>query len=193
MIRTGKTLFILAITAFWGLAAAASAKADPVFFSNVVALQNHTGARVDLFSNSGATLLGPQVSYLVDITGSLSPGSTYTLLVTYFEAGGGPLSQTFQIPAFGTIPPPFTQLFTFTSAGASYQGIMASLTIDIIGSSPDFVIPGGPNAGQMVDSYTYHFRVAQPVPEPMSLVLFGTGVLGVWRRTSQRRKRRTLR
>ena len=191
MTRTSKIALILA-TANFCLAAVPSAKADPVFFSNVAALQNNSATRVDLFSNSGTTLLGPQVSFLVDITGILPPGSTYSLLVTYVEAGGVPLTQTFQIPAFGSIQPPYTQLFTFTSAGASYAGVMASLTIDIIGSSPDFVIPSGPNAGQRVDSYTYHFNVAQPVPEPVSLILFGTGVLGVWRKVSRRRKRREL-
>jgi len=189
MTRTSKIAIILAIAIFC-LAAVPSAKADPVFFSNVAALQNNSATRIDLFSNPGTTLLGPQVSFLVDITGSLAPGSTYSLLVTYVEAGGVPLTQTFQIPAFGSIQPPFTQLFTFISPGANYAGVMASLTIDIIGSAPDFVIPSGPNAGQRVDSYTYHFNVAQPVPEPVSLILFGTGVLGVWRRTYRRRKKR---
>ena len=80
------------------------------------------------------TLLGPQISFLVDITGSLPPGNTNTLLITYLQAGGTPLTQMFQIPAFGSIQPPFTQLFTFISPGASYQGVMATLTIDIIGS-----------------------------------------------------------
>ena len=172
---------------FCGLAAAPTTQADPLFFSNAVALQNNGATPVDLFSNSGTTLVGPQISFLVDITGTLPPGSTNTLVITYLEAGGTPLTQMFQIPAFGSIQPPFTQLFTITSPGASYQGAMASLTIDIIGSSPDFLIPGGPDAGRAVNSYTYTFNVARPVPEPVSLVLFGTGVLGVWSR--RRRKR----
>jgi len=189
MIRIGKLSLILGIAIFFGAAAVPGAKADPVSFSNVVALQN-SGNRVDLFSNPGTTLVGPQISFLVDITGNLAPGTDYSLLVTYVEAGGATLTQTFEIPAFGSIPPPFTQLFTFTSQAANYQGVMASLTIDIIGSAPDFVIPSGPNAGHRVDSYTYHFNVAQPVPEPVSLLLFGTGVLGLWRKKSARRKRR---
>ena len=188
MIQTLKMVLMLAIGIVCGLVAVPAAKADPLTFSNVVALQNNAATRVDLFSNPGTTLLGPQISFLVDITGSLPPGVTNTLLITYVEAGGAPLTQTFQIPAFGSIQPPFSQLFTITSPGASYQGVMASLTIDIIGSSPDFVIPSGPNAGQMVDSYTYHFNVAQPVPEPVSLILFGTGMCGVWRKVSRRRR-----
>jgi PEP-CTERM motif len=169
---------------------AVSAKADPLTFSNVVALQNNDTTRVDLFSNPGTTLLGPQVSFLVDITGILPAGVTNTLLITYVETGGVVITKSFEIPAFGTIPPPYSQLFTITSPGANYQGTMASLTIDILGSTPDFVIPGGPNAGQIVDSFTYHFNVAQPVPEPVSLVLLGTGMFGVWRKVSTRSRRR---
>ena len=181
---------MLAIGIACGLFAAPKAAADPLTFSNVVALQNNSATRVDLFSNPGTTLLGPQISFLVDINGSLLPGVTNTLSITYVEAGGLLITQTFQIPAFGTIQPPFTQLFTFTSPGAGYQAAMASLTIDIIGSSPDFVIPAGPNAGQSVDSYTYTFNVAQPLPEPATLALFGAGVLGVCRRVSRRGRRK---
>jgi hypothetical protein len=174
---------------FSGVAAAPGAQANPLFFSNAVALQNGA-TQVDLFSSQGTTLLGPQISFLVDITGSLPPGSTNSLLITYLEAGRSPVTQIYQIPAFGSIQPPFTQLYTIMSPGASYQGVLASLTIDIFGSSPDFLIPGGPNVGHTVNSYTYTFNVAQPVPEPVSLVLFGTGVLGVWRKAFQRRRRR---
>ena len=176
---------IIGITFF-----AVGAKADPLTFSNVVALQNNSTTRVDLFSNSGTTLIGPQVSFLVDINGVLPAGVTNTLLVTYVETGGVTITRSFEIPAFGTIQPPFSQLFTITSPGASAHGTEAALTIDIIGSAPDFVIPSGPNAGQKVDSFTYHFNVAQPVPEPVSLVLLGTGVLGVWRRISTPGRRR---
>lgn len=163
--------------------------ADPVFFSNVVALQNDGGTRLDLFSNPGTTVIGPHLNFLVDLTGTLPPGVTNTLLVTYVEEGGVTITRSFEIPAFGTLQPSYTTIVTIDSPGATYQGVLASLTVDIIGSSPDFLIPSGPNAGQMVDSYTYHFKVAQPVPEPLSLVLFGTGVFGIWRRVRGRRRR----
>jgi len=191
MIKIGKLSLGLAIAIFCGMAVVPGVKADPVFFSNVVASQNEGSSRLDLFSNPGATLIGPHLVFLVDLTGTLPPGVTQTLLITYMEVGGVTLTRSFEIPAFGTLQPPYTNIVSFDSPGANYQGVMASLRVDIIDNSPDFVIPSGPNAGQMVDSYTYQFKVAQPVPEPLSLVLFGTGLFGVWRRTSRRRRRST--
>lgn len=183
--RTLIGCFVLALVGFLG---PTCAQADPLLFSHVVALQNGN-TRVDLFSNPGITLTGPEVSFLVDITGTLAAGETHTLLVTYTEFGGSPLTQMFLIPAFGTVPPPFTQLFTFTSSNATFSGIMATLTIDILGVSPDFEIPGGPRAGERVDSYTFNFRVAQPVPEPGTVFLLGTGLIG-WALRVKRFQRR---
>ena len=165
-----------------------SVHADPLRFSNVVALQDNSTNRVDLFSHPGVTLMGSQISFLVDITGTvLSPGDT--LLITYAEAGGSSTTQRFLIPAFGTIPPPFTQLFTIPLTGASFQGTLAMLTVDILGTTPDFVIPGGPNGGQLVNSYTYAFRVAQPVPEPATLLLLATGLSGIAASIRKRHRR----
>jgi hypothetical protein len=157
------------------IASASSIKADPLLFSNVVALQNNGATKVDLFSSPGTTLTGPQVSFLVDITGTLNPGTTDTLRVSYLEVGGSPITQSFQIPLFGTLQPPFTLVFTVTSVAASFGGTPATLTLDLLNSNPDFIIPGGPNAGQQVNSHTYSFNVAKPVPEPASLILIGTG------------------
>jgi PEP-CTERM motif len=165
------------------------AKADPLFFSNVVALQNGGMTQVDLFSNPGVTLLGPQVTFLVDVTGILPAGGSDTLLITYNEAGSAPIVQSFSIPFFGTIPPPFTLVFRITSPGATIQGTMASLTLDLLGSSPDFIIPSGPNAGQRVNSYTYSFKVAQ-VPEPTSVLLLSTGLFGVATQVRRKLKKR---
>jgi hypothetical protein len=180
---------LFAFTSLACLTTASEAKAGPLFFSNVVALQNNGATRVDLFSNPDTTLLGPQVNFLVDISGTLEPGVSYSLLTTYVEADGVPITQSFPIPAFGTIPPPFTQFFTFTSPGATFEGAMARLTIDIIGSSPDFVIPGGPNAGQLVNSFTYTFKVAKPVPEPATILLLGTSLIGICARIRRHRPR----
>jgi hypothetical protein len=180
MMRLRKFLLFLIIAVALGIAETSSAKGDPLLFSNVVALQNAGATKVDLFSNPGTTLIGPRVSFLVDISGMLPPGVTNTLLITYNELGSSPITQSFQIPAFGTIQPPFTQLFTITSPGASLPGTFATLTIDILGSSPDFVIPTGPGMGREVNSYTYSFNVSQPVPEPGAVILLSSGLIGLF-------------
>jgi hypothetical protein len=167
-----KLLFLAILT----MLGATSAKADPLLFGNVSAFQNNGTETVDLFSNVGAHLIGPEVTFRVDITGTLPPGALDTLLVTYTEAGSLPVSQVFSIPLFGTIQPPFTIVFSITSLGATFEGTPATLTIDLLNSSPDFVIPSGPNAGQRVDSYTYSIEVAKPVPEPATLTLLGGGI-----------------
>lgn len=185
MITFRRTILIAVSVMAWALVATPVAKADPLWFSNVRALQNNNSTQVDLFSNPGTTLFGPHVNFLVDVTGTLPPNIINTLSITYTEAGSPPIVQTFQIPLFDTVNPPFTLLFAFTSPGATIQGTSATLLIDIFGSSPDFVIPSGPGGGQQVDSFTYSFNVAQPVPEPVTLLLFGTGLVAVggrWRR-----------
>ena len=96
-------------------------------------------------------------------------------------------AQSFGIPAFGVVPPPYSQLFTFISPGATGAGIPATLTIDIIGSLGDFVIPSGPNAGNRFDSFTYTFNVAQPVPEPASIILLATALAGITAQLGRRR------
>ncbi len=172
-------LAILILAGFKGI------QADPLFFSNVSALQNNGATKVDLFSHPGTTLIGPQVIFLVDLTGNLNPGTTDTWRVSYSEAGSSSI-QSFQIPLFGSLQPPFTLLFSFTSI-AAFAGTPATLTLDLLNSNPDFIIPSGPNAGQRVDSHTYSFNVSQPIPEPASLTLLGAGLTGLFARSRTRR------
>lgn len=170
-----KTVLVLAFLMLMGLTGATT-KADPLFFSNVAAFQNNDTTLVDLFSNQGTTLFGPNVTFRVDITGILQAGAGDTLQITYSELGSSPIIQTFEIPLFGSVPPPLTLVFSFLSPGATLQGVPATLTVALLNSSPDFIIPSGPNQGQRVDSYTYSFNVAQPVPEPVTLFALGGGL-----------------
>ena len=190
MTTFSKAFLFLLFVGIFSVGVTPSAQADPLFFSNVVALQNNNSTQVDLFSHPGVTLLGPQVNFLVDITGTLPPNVTNTLVVTFTESGRAPIIQTFDIPAFGTIPPPLTFLVTFSALGATTQGTSATLTFDIVGSSPDFIIPGGQAVGSRVDSYSYSFQVAEPVPEPSTLIIFSTGIIGLARKIGKRRRRR---
>jgi PEP-CTERM motif len=172
--------------AFLALFLTATANADPLSFSNTVALQNNGLARVDLFSNPGTILVGPRIGFLVDITGALPASGPDTLRLTFTEAGQAPQEQSFRVPLFDSVPPPYTLIFSFTIQNLEYQAREATLRIDILGTNPDFVIPGGLHAGERVDSYTYSFRTAKPVPEPATVIFAGLGLAGILAKTRRR-------
>jgi len=175
-----RILGLLAILMLIGLAQQ-TASADPLVFSNVTAFQNNDTVQVDLFSNPGITLYGTTLTFSVDVSGVLAPGAVDMLRLTYTELGSSPVVQNFQIPLFGTVQPPFTLLVSFVSAGNPNQAIPATLTIDLLNSAPDFVIPGG----QAVSSYTYSFNVA-PVPEPATLLVMASGLAALGLRLRRR-------
>jgi len=179
-----KALLFLGVLFVLGLTGG-TAKADPLFFSNVTAFQNNDTVQVNLLSNPGTTLFGSTLTFSVDITGVLPMGGTDILRVTYTELGSAPVVQEFQIPLFGTVNPPFTLIFSVFSPGLNPQGVPATLTIDLLNSAPDFVIPSGPNQGQSVDSQTYTFNV-QPVPEPATLTVLFSGLVALGIRVRRR-------
>lgn len=180
-----KFLFVLAVVVLVGLSER-TAKADPLVFSNVTAFQNNDTTQVDLFSNPGITLLGTNLTFSVDVSGSLAIGAVDILRITYQELGSSPIVQEFQIPLFGTVNPPFTLIFSFVSPGSNPFGVPATLTVDLVNSAPDFLISGGPLQGQTVDSFTYSFNV-QPVPEPATLLALASGFVALGLRTRRRK------
>lgn len=181
-----KSLLIAAL--FLVFLTAPSVSADPLTFSNVLALQNGGNTTINLFANPNTILFGPTINFLVDINGTLPQNGIDTLQIIYTEQGSAPVVQNFSIPLFGTINPPFTLLFSVTAINPTFYGTNATLTINLISSLPDFVMPGGPNAGQSVDSQTYSFKVApEPVPEPSTLILLGTACVGAVARLRRRR------
>jgi len=179
-----KALLFLGVLFVLGLTGG-TAKADPLFFSNVTAFQNNDTVQVNLLSNPGTTLFGSTLTFSVDITGVLPMGGTDILRVTYTELGSAPVVQEFQIPLFGTVNPPFTLIFSVFSPGLNPQGVPATLTIDLLNSAPDFVIPSGPNQGQSVNSQTYTFNV-HPVPEPATLTVLFSGLVALGIRVRRR-------
>lgn len=167
---------------------AQNAYSDPLTFSNVVALQNGGATHVDLFANPGTNLIGPTISFFVDINGTLPAGGD-TLQITFTEAGKAPVIQTFSIPIFAGVTLPYSQVFSVTFQNPTVQGTSATLKLDILGNSADFIIPSGPQAGQTRDSNTYTFNGTQPIPEPVSILLLATGVVGLSARRGRDRKR----
>ena len=182
-----KRISFFVITTAILLVSLGQVQADPLSFSNTSAIQGVT--RIDLFANQGVVLVGPQIDFLVDISGMIPVGGD-TLRITFLEAGQTIQEISFRIPLFDAFPPPYSQLFSFTLQGNnSSQPTNATLRIDILGSTPDFLIPSGLQAGQLVDSYTYSFQV-QPVPEPATLTLAGVAVVGIITRARRRKKNR---
>jgi hypothetical protein len=163
-----------------------TAMADPLVFSNVTAFQNNDTVQVDLFSNPGTTLIGTSLTFSVDIAGTLAMGAGDILRITYTELGSSPIVQEFQIPLFGSVNPPFTLIFSIISPGSNPLGVPATLTIDLLNSTPDFMMPGGPNQGQLVNSFTYSFNVAEPVPEPATMLALASGIAALGFRVRRR-------
>ena len=180
-----KLLLLLAAVVLMG-ATGQTAIADPLVFSNLTVFQNNDTTQVDLFSNPGTTVLGTNLTFSVDISGTLAPGAVDILRITYQELGGLPIVQDFQIPLFGTVNPPLTLIFSFVSPGSNPLGVPATLTLDLLNSNPDFVIPGGPSQGQTVNSYSYSFTV-QPVPEPATILALASGFAALGFRLRRRK------
>jgi len=183
--RLQKVLLLLSILLAIGLMEK-TAQADPLFFSNVTVFQNNQTTQLDLFSNPDVALLGSHLTFSIDITGTLGAGMTDTLRLTYTEIGSLPIVQDFQIPLFGTVQPPFSLIFSINSPNANFLGVHATLNVDLLNSSPDFIIPGGPNQGQTVNSFTYSFNVAQPAPEPATVLTLVSGLVALGLRVRPR-------
>ena len=170
-----RTLLILAVVF---LSYSATANADGLTFSNLVALQNNRVTQVDLFSNPQVNLLGSQINFFITIDGTLPPSGDI-LRLTFTEVGQAPVVKEIQIPIFPGLTLPYIQQFDFSPLNPTTQGTPTTFTVDILGSSPDFVIPSGPNQGNQVDSYTFTFNAASPVPEPVTSGFFLLGLSAI--------------
>src|SRR5690348_13029946 len=170
-----------------GLFCATPAKADGLLFSDVRLhlLGTTPPAGIDLFANQGIVITSPMNIAIVSIPvlGTLPAGGDTLRLTVIATNENGTFVLTNPNPASLNIPINLlnvngTQVTGFTLP-PSFQGTTITLTVDLLNTSPDFIIPSGPNAGQAVDSFTYTFTVVEPVPEPATLVLLTTGMAGI--------------
>ncbi len=162
-----------------------AAKADPITFDfgSVVALQNGGFTSVNL--NTPNLLLAPTS---IDLSGlrslnigfdiTVDPGQTWTGFVRYHWLLNGVASTTFNnncsagctsefIHGAGSFLEYTTPIFSPTAV---------TLTISVIN-----------DVGQVLGSRTFEFSISEPVPEPTTLLLLGSG-LAVLSRFRRRRR-----
>lgn len=168
-------------------AAASEVRAEPIVFHGTYFLISESGERLDLFSHPGVVLAartyGGSLPLSFSFGANVKPvggvSLTDTIRFTYHEQGAAPIikSDTFTI---GADPRELGFGFLFEPIRRTGQPILTTLTVELLNSVPDFVIPGGPDQGRLVDSYTYSFFTQSPVPEPSTLLLVLSGGIAAW-------------
>ena len=177
------------------LGSSSELRADPLTFTGAYFLVDSRGApesRLDLFSNPGAVLEARTYDDTLPLSFSFGANLNYaggeslsdTIRFTYQEEGFAPVvvSQPFTT---GTSPIRLGFVTLFEPLSRSGRPVATTLKVELLNSSPDFILPGGPNQGQSVDSYTYSFFTVSSTPEPSTLLLMGTGAVLAWRRRAK--------
>ena len=164
-------------------------KADPVTFDfgSVVALQNGGNSSVNL--NTPNLLLAPTSidpsgvrSLNVSFDLVVDPGQTWTGFVRYDWVLNGITSTTFNTNcALGCTS-------QFIHGAGSFLDYTTPFFVPTPGSVTISVIN---SANQVLGSHSFSFSIAEPVPEPTALLLFGNGLgLLVFVRSAITRQRR---
>lgn len=156
------------------LAVTATAKADPLSFSNVVHLPNG-GGTVGLTSNPNIPTVTPNLNFSLDIHGAGAQADGIQLQLSFQEQGQSMLTQNFAVPIFDGLPD-YTQLFNFPIQNPTFGGTPVTLTVSLRNTL----------SGAILQSQTYNFTVSQPIPEPATLSLLALGVVGLLSRKKRR-------
>lgn len=167
---TSKKIALFFVSVLLSLVAFSTAKADPVSFSNVVALPN-----INLASNPNLLTATPQLNFSLDIHGAGAQADAMQLQLSFHESGQSALTQNFVVPLFDGLSD-YTQLFNFQAQNPTFGGTPVTLTVSLVNTLN----------GAILQSQTYNFTVSQPVPEPATISLLALGVAGLLSRKKRR-------
>jgi hypothetical protein len=178
MTRRSNVLLFCAVVA--GLALATSpASASHIFFSDVkingVALETSGG-----FTDPTITVgVGDTITFEALVTAEPGAGGFTDTTTFSFLTDGGTLAAPAGHSHTSTYSETTGTLVSFTRSYGTTGTFDGRMTVNIVGSFPDYVIPG---TASEVDARTFAFNlnvVQQAVPEPGSMALLAMGVAGL--------------